>query len=50
MVKVDVLDLSFFGRGKVEEEGEGTLEELVDCSGVLGVVRLSIEINIDEDV
>lgn len=41
MVKVDVLDLSFFGRGKVEEEGDGALEELVDCSGVLDVVKPS---------
>lgn len=40
LVMVDVLDLSFFGRGKVEEEGEVAAKELVDCSGVLGAVRL----------
>lgn len=40
LVMVDVLDLSLFGRGKVEEEGEVALKELVDCSGVLGVVWL----------
>lgn len=38
LVMVDVLDLSLFGRGKVEEQGEVALKELVDCSGVLGVV------------